>query len=101
MDTTICCINVPIRRNHYLDADLFILQNPEMLLEDSGYKKKHALFFHDRTAFPGYSTKSDWCAANFPLPLSDTYKSARIYNKQTEYEQESGVIVVNKKKKKD
>jgi len=52
MDTTICCINVPIRRNHYLDADLFILQNPEIEKKlyqevDQVYKQHNGRIQHE------------------------------------------------------
>jgi len=56
-------------------------------------------FFYDRTAFPGVSTKSDWCKKHFPLPLSEIFIQSRVNKKLTDFEQESGLIVINKKER--
>lgn len=78
-----------------MDADTVFVQNPETLFSDEGYLKSGALFFHDRTMFPGNYQLSQWISEVMPKPISEEVKSMRIFRAQSYYEQESGVVVMN------
>jgi hypothetical protein len=80
-----------------MDADSVFLQSPEVFFEDSGYRKEGALFFHDRTLFPTDEHKQAWLTGLFPKPLSRQLKSLRYYKMLSSYEQEDGVVLINKR----
>lgn len=67
-----------------------------MLYDDAGYKATGALFFFDRTLFqdshgmPEFMTKIMPVMSSFP-PMS------RTFNRLSAHEQESGVVLINKK----
>ncbi|PJF19709.1 hypothetical protein PSACC_00474 [Paramicrosporidium saccamoebae] len=79
------------------DADIVFLQNPAVMLDDLDYQKHGAIIFHDRTLFAGDQGKTDWLNRNLPHPLSRRVLESRMYLKKSAHEQESGVVVWNKK----
>ncbi|KAG0197798.1 hypothetical protein BGX28_008705 [Mortierella sp. GBA30] len=80
----------------FVDADAYFLQDPVVLFDDPGYKATGALFFFDRTLFPNWSVGSDWMKSILPIMSSFPPKS-RMFNLLTAHEQESGVVLINKK----
>lgn len=80
------------------DADVVFLQNPSLLLEDPEYLKSGALIYPDRTIASSDSGRSEWLEVNLPHPLSEKVLNSRMYKKTSFYEQESGVLVWNKRK---
>jgi len=82
-----------------MDGDAIFLQPPSVLFEDKGYQKESVLIFRDRTLFPNQSQPKWWLDENLPKPLSERVLQSRIYNLISNHEQESGVVVVNKRKK--
>lgn len=87
----------PFEETILMDADTVFLQDPETLFTEEGYLRSGALFFHDRTMFPGNYELSKWISEVMPKPISEQVKSMRIFRAQSYYEQESGVVVINKK----
>lgn len=85
----------PFEETILMDADTVFVQNPETLFSDEGYLRSGALFFHDRTMFPGNYELSRWISEVMPKPISEEVKSLRIFRAQSYYEQESGVVVMN------
>lgn len=82
-----------------MDADVVLMKNPEDLLRDPGYLEHHAIFFRDRTLFDKDWKKTLWLDENLPLPLSDAVKETRMYRQISGHEQESGIVVMNKKER--
>lgn len=87
----------PYENTLLMDADAIFVQPPEKLLKDPGYERTGALFFHDRTLYGGNYDLSQWIADILPNPISERVKASRIFRAQTYYEQESGVVVMNKR----
>lgn len=79
------------------DADIVFLQDPTLLLQDPGYFQHGAIIFHDRTLFAGDKEKTRWLDANLPHPLGRQMRESRMYQRKSAHEQESGVVVWNKR----
>ncbi|GAN08195.1 conserved hypothetical protein [Mucor ambiguus] len=80
-----------------MDADVFFFQNPSMLFEDEGYKTAGSLFYYDRTLFPNWTKGPDWMRSFLPTMSSFVPKS-RWFKGLSSHEQESGVVVMDKRK---
>ncbi|KAG0356889.1 hypothetical protein BGZ54_000566 [Gamsiella multidivaricata] len=80
----------------FIDADAYFLQDPAVLFEDPGYLATGALFFYDRTLFAGGSKGSDWLKSVTPI-LSSFPPISRMFRRVSAHEQESGVVLVNKR----
>ncbi|KAG0252215.1 hypothetical protein BG011_007120 [Mortierella polycephala] len=80
----------------FVDADAYFLQDPAVLFEDPGYMATGALFFYDRTLFGGIRTGSDWLRSVSPL-LSSFPPTSRMFRMVSAHEQESGVVLINKR----
>ncbi|KAG0069803.1 hypothetical protein BGZ89_002124 [Linnemannia elongata] len=80
----------------FVDADAYFLQDPEVLYDDPGYMATGALFFFDRTLFPDQTKGPDWIKSILPIMSSFPPKS-RMFNLLSAHEQESGVVLINKK----
>ncbi|KAF9209062.1 hypothetical protein BGZ49_006471 [Haplosporangium sp. Z 27] len=80
----------------FIDADAYFLQDPASLFEDPGYLATGALFFFDRTLFPDQSQGSDWIKSFLPI-MSSFPPTSRLFNYLTAHEQESGVVLINKR----
>lgn len=82
-----------------VDADAVFLQNPALLFDDPGYIETGTLFFNDRTLYGTMnSDQPEWFGQFLPEPHSPYLKSTRMYNKRSHYEQESGVVLIDKKR---
>ncbi|GAN02981.1 alpha-1,3-mannosyltransferase [Mucor ambiguus] len=80
-----------------MDADVFMVKKPESFFEDEGYKKTGALFFLDRTLFNNYHEGRKWLKSF--LPTHSTYlKESRWWKTTSTHEQESGIVVIDKRK---
>ncbi|KAI8388803.1 mannosyltransferase putative-domain-containing protein [Radiomyces spectabilis] len=80
-----------------MDADAFFFQKPETLFDDEGYKATGTLFFYDRTLFANWDVGKRWLQSFLPTKSSLVEKT-RWWQLRSAHEQESGVVVVNKKK---
>ncbi|KAF9431178.1 hypothetical protein BGZ94_007629 [Podila epigama] len=81
-----------------IDADVYFLREPSELFDDPAYKHVGALFFYDRTLYFQWKQYPDFMRATMPL-MSSFPKKSRSFRSITSYEQESGVVVVNNKKR--
>lgn len=80
-----------------VDADCFFLQDPTKLFEDEGYRTTGSLFFYDRTLFANWEKGPDWLRSFLPT-TSQLVPKTRWFQGTSSHEQESGVVVINKKK---
>ncbi|KAF9408433.1 hypothetical protein BGZ94_002312 [Podila epigama] len=80
----------------FIDADAYFLQDPEVLFNDPGYKAAGALFFYDRTLFPDSRTIPDFMRSILPT-MSSFPPISRSFNLLSSHEQESGVVLINKR----
>ncbi|KAG0052506.1 hypothetical protein BGZ83_002491 [Gryganskiella cystojenkinii] len=80
----------------FVDADAYFLQDPVKLFDDPGYKATGALFFYDRTLFAGSDAKMNWLKSVTPI-TSSFPPSSRLYRMVSDHEQESGVVLINKR----
>ncbi|KAJ1562416.1 hypothetical protein HK096_010149 [Nowakowskiella sp. JEL0078] len=87
----------------FLDADVLFLQlnkkekNPEMLFKSQGYVKTGTTFFHDRSIGNGIMEAHIWTQSFLRHPTQITQQT-RFWKHKSSHEQESGVIVVDKRK---
>jgi hypothetical protein len=79
-----------------VDADTVLMQDPGTFFGDADYNATGALFFHDRTLFPTDRGKQQWLENMLPKPLSQKLTSRRFFQMKTSYEQEAGVVVIDK-----
>ena len=80
-----------------MDADSYFFKKPDMLFDDAGYRKTGTLFFYDRTLFSGWETGRNWLSSFLPT-MSSIVETTRWWNFKSAHEQESGVVVINKKR---
>jgi hypothetical protein len=80
-----------------MDADVFFLQEPSILFENEGYKTTGSLFFYDRTLFANWEKGPDWLRSFLPT-MSPLVPKTRWFKGTSSHEQESGVVVMDKKK---
>lgn len=80
-----------------MDADVFFLQEPSLLFADLGYQAAGSLFFYDRTLFPNWEKGPDWLRSFLPT-FSPLVEKTRWFRGLSSHEQESGVIVMDKRK---
>jgi hypothetical protein len=84
------------------DADVVFLTKPEDFFEVEGYKKTGTLFFHDRDHYREGASQiirdflNDQLGAQGP---SQRLAESQFWKKRGIYEQESGIVVANKKKR--
>ncbi|KAH7058435.1 mannosyltransferase putative-domain-containing protein [Linnemannia elongata] len=79
-----------------VDSDAYFLQDPAKLFEDPGYRATGSLFFYDRTLFPDWHSGPDWIRSMMPI-MSTLPNQLRSFKGISTHEQESGVVVINKK----
>ncbi|KAF9313832.1 hypothetical protein BG003_004761 [Podila horticola] len=80
----------------FVDADAYFLQDPAVLYEDAGYKATGALFFFDRTLFQDSHTIPEFMKTIMPV-MSSFPPVSRSFNRLSAHEQESGVVLINKR----
>ncbi|KAF7726992.1 hypothetical protein EC973_008105 [Apophysomyces ossiformis] len=80
-----------------IDADVYFFQKPDTLFDDAGYQKTGTLFFYDRTLFPGWDLGKKWLQTFLPT-MSSHVTNTRWWRLASAHEQESGVVVIDKKK---
>ncbi|KAI9483045.1 MAG: mannosyltransferase putative-domain-containing protein [Benjaminiella poitrasii] len=80
-----------------MDADVFFLQSPSTLFVDKGYQTTGSLFFYDRTLFPDWEKGPDWMRSFLPT-MSTLVPNTRWFKGLSSHEQESGVVVIDKRK---
>ncbi|CDS14050.1 hypothetical protein LRAMOSA06221 [Lichtheimia ramosa] len=80
-----------------MDADTFFFKKPDTLFDDAGYRKTGALFFYDRTLFANWDVGRNWLASFLPT-MSSFVRESRWWRLLSAHEQESGVVVIDKKR---
>ncbi|KAI9318129.1 mannosyltransferase putative-domain-containing protein [Dichotomocladium elegans] len=80
-----------------MDADVYFFQKPDVLFDDAGYHRTGTLFFYDRTLFPGWETGRRWLSSFLPT-MSSFVGRTRWWHLKSAHEQESGVVVIDKRK---
>jgi len=81
-----------------IDADAMYIHDPALWFEDEGYKETGALFFKDRTLYPGPHGGSEWIHQWMKDP-SDYVKNSRFYNELSSHEMESSTVVIDKSRR--
>ncbi|KAF9107543.1 hypothetical protein BGX29_006067 [Mortierella sp. GBA35] len=79
-----------------VDSDAYFLQDPALLFEDPGCKATGGLFFYDRTLFLDWRSGPNWLHSMMPI-MSSLPTQIRTFKGTSTHEQESGVVVINKK----
>ncbi|KAG0055958.1 hypothetical protein BGZ83_006883 [Gryganskiella cystojenkinii] len=79
-----------------IDSDAFFLRDPAELFDDPGYKAMGTLYFYDRTLWWDWTWGPNWMRSMMPI-MSTFPKTTRWFRGLSAHEQESGVIVINKK----
>lgn len=80
-----------------IDADVVFLQSPDVLFYSHIYKTHGALFFHDRSLYSHEAKTKEWFRSLMPDPPSPYSQSLRVFKDKTAHEQESGVVLINKR----
>ncbi|KAI8360243.1 mannosyltransferase putative-domain-containing protein [Mortierella sp. GBAus27b] len=81
-----------------IDSDVFFLRSPDELFSDPGYLATGALYFYDRTLGGAGRAGPDWIRAVVPF-MSTFPRSTRTFRGKSDHEQESGVVLINKRKR--
>ncbi|KAJ3258300.1 hypothetical protein HK103_003781 [Boothiomyces macroporosus] len=82
----------------FIDNDAWFLQHPEIAFHQSGYRETGLLLFKDRTK----DSKSDgipWVKALVPKSELPRLEQYRIFKGTTLHEAESGMVIINKRKR--
>ncbi|KAG0274977.1 hypothetical protein BGZ95_009300 [Linnemannia exigua] len=79
-----------------VDSDAYFLQDPAKLFDDPGYKATGGLFFYDRTLFTDWHAGPNFLRSMMPI-MSTLPTQLRSFRGISQHEQESGVVVINKK----
>ena len=79
-----------------IDADVVFLQSPDVLFASRLFGKYAALFFHDRSLYSHEDGTKKWFKDLMPRQ-SDYSKKLRVFHDKSAHEQESGVVLINKK----
>ncbi|PGH17437.1 hypothetical protein AJ80_04807 [Polytolypa hystricis UAMH7299] len=80
-----------------LDADVVLLQPPEVLFDQQGYKTQGALLFHDRAVWKGaFTSRKEWYQSQILRP-SDEVRKLLLWTDDWPPEScDSGIIVMDK-----
>ncbi|KAG0213518.1 hypothetical protein BGX28_004154 [Mortierella sp. GBA30] len=81
-----------------IDSDAYFLRDPEELFEDPGYKSTGTLYFYDRTLGQDWAGGPDWLKSMMPI-MSTFPPTTRMFRGLSVHEQESGVVVINKRER--
>ncbi|KAG0331835.1 hypothetical protein BG004_001485 [Podila humilis] len=79
-----------------IDSDAYFLRDPAQLFSDPGYVATGALFFYDRTLWNDWRVGPDFLRSIMPT-MSSFPKTTRWFRGLSAHEQESGVVVINKR----
>jgi len=88
----------PFEQVILLDADSVLLYPPEHFFAYEEYGRSGAIFFRDRV-FQTRMGMDKWLETVIPTPLRKSVTSTRLYQGTTGHEQESGVIVVDRRRR--
>ncbi|KAJ3324247.1 hypothetical protein HDV06_000286 [Boothiomyces sp. JEL0866] len=80
-----------------IDADVVFLQSPDVLFNGKLFEKHGALFFHDRSLYSHGDETLNWFKSLMPDPMSEYASKLRVFKGTTAHEQESGVVLINKR----
>lgn len=80
-----------------IDADIVFAQSPDKLFKIEEYQKTGALFFADRhIKLAPHINYPSWFRRIIPEPHSEALRSSAMFKGLTNYEQESGVVLIDK-----
>ncbi|KAJ3249801.1 hypothetical protein HK103_004376, partial [Boothiomyces macroporosus] len=88
----------PCQECIFLDCDAWFFQNPSVLFEQKGYIDTGLLLFKDRTK-DGGTKGMEWVKKLVPKKSLHAIEHLRIYQGKTYHEAESGMVVIDKKKR--
>ncbi|KAJ3262005.1 hypothetical protein HK103_003848 [Boothiomyces macroporosus] len=80
-----------------IDADTVFLQSPSLLFKDPQFILHRALFFQDRKVYMLDYAGKLWIETILQDDLSETAKNYDILNWKSLHQQESGVVLIDKK----
>ncbi|KDE03326.1 mannosyl transferase [Microbotryum lychnidis-dioicae p1A1 Lamole] len=88
----------PFKETILVDADVVFMQDPNVLLQDPGYRETGTLFFRDRELFPTDDAVHIWFEGVMKnrVPSAMLNKSRWWKDRASREEMESGVVVVDK-----
>jgi hypothetical protein len=84
-----------------IDADVVFLQNPEIFFQTIQYRNTGALFFYDRQLINDHNKPKEYATILkqiVPKPYPASFTSRRIIQELTEYEMDSGVVIIDKRR---
>ena len=82
-----------------MDADVVMVQSPEVMFNFTEYIEHGALFFADRLLRVTKRDYKSWFDKIIPRPHSETLRNSTLYNSTSDHEQESGVVVIDKRRR--
>ncbi|KAF9286113.1 hypothetical protein BGZ68_003191 [Mortierella alpina] len=81
-----------------VDSDAYFLRDPAELFDDPGYKAAGTLYFYDRSLGHDWNHGPDWLKSIMPI-MSSFPRTTRMFRGLSMHEQESGVVVINKRER--
>jgi hypothetical protein len=88
----------PFKEMLFLDADIILVQNPEVLFEYPEYKETGAVFFKDRM-YGGGAHYPGFISQIVPLPHSKQLRETPMFRGKSQNHMESGVIAFDKSRR--
>ncbi|OZJ04628.1 hypothetical protein BZG36_02066 [Bifiguratus adelaidae] len=80
-----------------LDADAVMLQTPDLMFEEDGYKETGALYYHDRQLHFQQTAKTNWIKAKLEQAHASQFVlDSKYVQGETSDEMESGAVVMDK-----
>lgn len=79
-----------------MDADAVFTRPPTVLFEADEFKASGTAFFYDRFFVNHKANYVEWFNSIIPMPHSQKLKESQLYKGKSTYEQESGVVVIDK-----
>ncbi|KAJ3270603.1 hypothetical protein HDV01_007699 [Terramyces sp. JEL0728] len=88
----------PCQECIFLDCDAWFFQNPLVMFEQNAYKETGLMLFKDRSK-DGSTDGMEWVKDLVPESELSKIDKLRIYNGKTFHEAESGMVVIDKKRR--
>jgi hypothetical protein len=82
-----------------MDADVVMMQSPEIMFDFTEYIECGALFFADRLLRVTKRNYKPWFDEIVPHPHSEALRNSTMYNDVSDHWQESGVVVIDKRRR--
>lgn len=79
-----------------LDADVVLMQSPDIFFTLPQFEQNGALFFRDRIMALRAFDYPKWFNGIIPPPHRETLRATEMYQGKTTYQQESGSVIIDK-----